>query len=274
MRGFIDLHTHGLGPFDTRINNPELILKMVALHREHGTSLILPTIYPADIKTMRENMEAIRAAMKQDASIKGINLEGPFLNPARCGALDKDALLKPSLSILKALLRGFEDEVKIITIAPELPGALKIIEYCAGLGIRVNMGHSDATFQEAYNGKKAGATGITHFFNAMRPIHHREPGIAGFGLLDEDIYVEVIADGIHVSPEMLKLVFKMKRPDRILLVSDSVKGKMGKPVFKRGVLQGGGFPLSGCESILKGIGISEALIRKAGRENQMKFLSL
>ena len=86
--------------------------------------------------------------------------------------------------MLKELVSGNEDIIKIITIAPELPGALKVIERCAGLGIRVNMGHSDATYAQALEGKKAGATGITHFFNAMRPFHHREPGLAGLGLLE------------------------------------------------------------------------------------------
>ncbi len=271
-KGHIDLHTHGLARYDTRTDNPEIILKLARLHQEKGASLIFPTIYPADICTMRRHMRAVAQAMTLTNVIGGVNLEGPFLNPARAGALDKGHFLKPSASTLNKLLEGFEDAVRIITMAPELPGALKLIEKCAARGIRVNMGHSDATCEQALDGKKAGARGITHLFNAMRPFHHREPGLAGFGLLDEDIYAEVIADGVHLAPEALKLIFRMKRPDRILLVSDSVKGGMGRPVLKKGRLMGGGKTIEECRPVLEGLGMEDRFIKLAGRENQLKYL--
>jgi N-acetylglucosamine-6-phosphate deacetylase len=108
------------------------------------------------------------------------------------------------------VIDGYEDIIKIITIAPEIPGALKVIAQCSELGMKVNMGHSDATYQQAVEGKKAGATGVTHLFNAMRPFHHREPGLAGLGLIDEDLYIEVIADGVHLHPKTLELIFSRK----------------------------------------------------------------
>lgn len=328
--GFIDLHTHGIKQYDTRTDKPEDILKMAEFHGRAGTGAILPTIYSGPIDEMKKNMEAVRKAIEiqqtadsrqqspphpplgkggrrggdhssliahHSSLILGVHLEGPFLNPLRCGALDKNSFIKPTISSLERLIDGYEDIVKIITIAPEMPGALKIIEKCIKLGIKVNMGHSDATYKQAVEGKRAGATGITHIFNAMRPFHHREPGIAGFGLLDEGVYIEVIADGVHIHPKALEFVFSTKRFDRIMLVSDSVKsnlpipplvkamarrggkggflGKKGIPIYtKEGILAGSSITISDSLKILKDIGISEAEIIKTAVDNPERYLSL
>ena len=250
------------------------VLDLAKLHNSKSSTLIFPTIYPSSIETMRAAMALCVEAMRSSDLIGGINLEGPFLNPSRCGALDKKSFLAPSLRSFKILVSGFEDEIKIMTIAPELPGALKLIERCASMGIRVNMGHSDATYKQALAGKKAGATGVTHIFNAMRPFHHREPGLAGFALIDEDIYVELIGDGAHVSPEAVRMVFKLKGPDRIILVSDSVKGKTGGPVMKNEKLAGGGLTLAECAPVLRKIGISPEAIHKAVHDSPLKYLGL
>ncbi len=281
---FVDLHAHGMGPWDTRTKDPEMVLEMVRLHAKKGTGLIYPAIYPSDTKTMRAQMEAVREAMARAEGLKdgimigGVNLEGPFLNPSKCGALDASAFKDATLADLKRLTAGFEDIIKIITIAPELPGARKLIERCAGLGIRVNMGHSEATFKEASEGMKAGAAGVTHLFNAMRPFHHREPGLAGFALLDEDIYVEVIADGVHLSPETLALIFKVKNPERIILVSDAVKGGRGAgPVYGPGLLllAGGGMSVSECAAALKKKpGVPDRLLKLWGRKNPLRYMGL
>lgn len=300
--GFIDLHTHGIGRYDTLAGRPDHILKMAELHAAAGTAAILPTIYSGPLEQMRRNMEAVRQAMelqkksevgaglprpdrsqekisslvtRHSALILGVHLEGPFLNPSRSGALDKESFLKPALSSLKKLLEGFEEIVKIMTIAPELPGALKIIEKCSAAGIRVNMGHSDATYRQAMDGKRAGAGGVTHIFNAMRPFHHREPGLAGLGLNDEDLYIEVIADGVHLHPGTLELIFNTKRLDRIILVSDSVKSlrRPGNPVYDRsGILAGSGITLSDSVSVLKNLGIPDAEIIEASTDNPARYI--
>ena len=289
--GLIDLHTHGIDRYDTRTSDPEDILKIAVLHGKAGTAAILPTIYPAPIDEMRANMEAVRKAMdirkpgKNNSSrftlhasrILGVHLEGPFLNPLRCGALDKASFIKPDISNLKRLINGYEDITKIMTIAPEMPGALKVIERCGDMGIRINMGHSDATYRQALDGKKAGAAGITHIFNAMRPFHHREPGIAGFGLLDEDIYIEAIADGIHLRPETLKLIFSLKRHDRIMLVSDSVKGAQDnrKAVYiSKGILAGSSITIRKSADLLKNLGIPINKILAAAVKNPARYLSM
>jgi N-acetylglucosamine-6-phosphate deacetylase len=289
MRGYIDLHTHGLGKYDTRTTSPADILKIAALHRKAGTDAICLAIYPGPIDVMKQQVDVVRRAIEKQkqnpasqAIILGGHLEGPFLNARYCGALDKKAFVTPSLALLKKLINGNEDIIKIITMAPELPGALKVIERCAALGIRVNMGHSDATYKQALDGKKAGASGITHFFNAMRPFHHREPGLAGLGLLDEELYIEVIADGAHLHPKTLELIFNCKRLDRIMLVTDSVKGRITRSkeygvsaVFdERGMLSGSGITLADSLPILREIGIPDAEITEAATDNPGRYIGL
>lgn len=296
-KGFIDLHTHGLKRYGTKTSDPRDILKIAELQAKAGVAAILPTIYAAPIDMMRENMEAVRKAMeiqqgkargRGSASgipmacrpgvsvILGLHLEGPFLNPVRCGALDKDSFIQPTMGFLEKLIDGYEEIVKIITLAPEMPGALAIIKKCCDKGIKIHMGHSDATYKEAERGKRAGATGITHLFNAMRPFHHREPGLAGFGLMDGGIFVEVIADGVHLHTDVLKFLFRIKRHDRIILVSDSVKGtfKGESPLSKRrSVLAGSGMTLSDSAGVLEKIGVHGEAIMKVGVLNPESYLN-
>jgi len=286
----IDLHTHGIGKYDTKTDNPYEILKMAMFYAKAGTVAFLPTIYSGTIRQMQANMEAVRAAIKmqhaacrtltrhrciRDMSlILGVHLEGPFLNPARCGAQERKSLIKPVIPNLKKLIEGYEETIKIMTIAPEMPGALKVIEKAVSLGIKVNMGHSDATYGQALSGKKAGATGISHIFNAMRPFHHREPGIAGFGLLDEDVFIEVVADGIHLDPKTLSLIFKIKRSDRIILVSDSIKGagaKKGPIKTSSGAIAGSAATLS---DVLKNVEDAGGDALKSASVNPLNYLNL
>jgi N-acetylglucosamine-6-phosphate deacetylase len=270
-REMIDLHIHGIDGFDTRTRDAADIVRLATLAKDSGVSAILPVIYPSPIEEMRQQMAAVREAMDYrgagESEILGVYLEGPFLSPLRGGALEADAFLEPSVRALGRLLDGFEEVVRIITIAPELGGALKVMENCAMRGIKVNMGHSDATFAQALEGKRAGASGVTHLFNAMRPFHHREPGLAGLGLLDEDLYVEVIADGVHLSPEALRLIFNAKRAERIIVVSDRVKG----PMYRGGVLQGSETGLPEAVGVLKNLGLPESGIALAVSENPRRY---
>ncbi|MEW6409697.1 MAG: hypothetical protein AB1488_06250 [Nitrospirota bacterium] len=309
---FIDLHTHGISSFDTTTSDFNVILKIAEIFAHHETSAFLPTIYPAPIKTMRENMEAVRKAIQVQRSafrvrspeshnpqskiqnlksklnsslftphsslILGMHLEGPFLNPLRCGALEKESFLSPSIRALQELIEGYEDIIKTITIAPELRGALETIRYLSDRGIIVNMGHSDATFKEAEEGFNAGAKGITHIFNAMRGFHHREPGISGFGLLNNDIYVEVIADLHHLHPEAIKLIFRVKRTERILLISDSIKesktaGENSPYRLNDGRIAGSRVTITDCIENLTGLGISREIALRCVEDNPAVYLA-
>lgn len=277
---FIDIHVHGAADYDTRTRRQDDILRIASIHGERGTAALLPTVYPASIEVMRENMTAIRRAMsgqRAGATVLGIHLEGPFLNPERAGSLDGKSFFDPSVDVFDRIIDGFEDVVKIVTIAPELPGALKVIERIREKGILVHMGHSDASFEQAEEGRRAGATGITHLFNAMRGFHHREPGLAGFGLMDEDTYVEIIADMAHLHPQSLKMLFDMKSPDKIILISDSVKGPgwgQGPIRGPGGVLQGSGITLSDGVKNLISLGVPPERAAMFASENPKKYLGI
>ncbi len=299
----IDVHTHGIGGYDTRTAAAEDILKIAEIHGRLGVAEILLTVYPAATEVMRRNMAAIRDAMVKQAegkgrveddgpvkagpkgtpetagaAISGINLEGPFLNPTRCGALDSGAFLEPKEYNLEKLLDGFEDIVRIITVAPEMEGAERLIRKISGMGIVVSMGHSDATYAEAERGFHAGARGITHIFNAMRGIHHREPGIAGFGLLNRDVYIEVIADPFHLHPKTIELVFKVKNPERIIIVSDSVRATgissgSGGITAGEGRLSGGSMTIAESADRLVKMGIERQVALRCVTDNPERYLS-
>ncbi|MCX8027127.1 MAG: amidohydrolase family protein [Thermodesulfovibrionales bacterium] len=277
----IDLHIHGIGALDTQTGAPDDILKMSEALKSNGTDAFLPTIYPSTIKNMRRQIHAISQAMQRQsekqARILGVNLEGPFLNPNMCGALNKINFLPPSEYTFRELIDGFEDVIKIITIAPELDGALNIIRLATDLGITVSMGHSDATFNETDAGFNHGAKGITHLFNAMRGFHHRELGIAGFGLMNQEVYVEVIADGYHLHQKTIEMIFRLKRKDRVILISDMVRGKAS---YDGGMRSDDGRLLGGCMDIaksserLKKLGFDADTVNTAIDENPKRYISL
>jgi N-acetylglucosamine-6-phosphate deacetylase len=313
----IDIHTHGIDGYDTRSATEDNILKISEIHGSHGVSEILLTIYPSLIKVMRQNMQIVKKAMDKQrlsasgeisrqqaappptppprggwfwvgvkapnskpARIIGLHLEGPFLNQAKCGALGAKTFIEPAEYKFRELIEGFEDIVKIITVAPEIRGALSLIRKMSDMGIIVSMGHSDATYAEAEAGFQAGAGGITHIFNAMRGFHHREPGITGFGLLNQDIYIEVIADPYHLHIKTLNLIFKTKNPDRIIIVSDSVKEAKGRKEKRSGQgitdslgkLSGGCMTVAESSKRLIEIGFDENVIMRCITKNPERYL--
>ncbi len=276
----IDIHVHGAEKYDTRTRRQDDILQIAQIHGQHGTSALLPTIYPGSVEIMREHLGAIRRAMaaqREGATILGAHLEGPFLNPERAGSLDGKSFADPSPEAFNRLVEDFEDIIKIVTIAPELPGALRVIELCREKGFLVQMGHSDASIEQAEEGKQAGATGITHLFNAMRGFHHREPGLAGFGLMDEDIYVEIIADLAHLHPQSLKMIFDMKSPDKIILISDSVMGPgWGSGAIRGagGTLLGSGITLADSMKNLVSLGVPPDRALQFASDNPMTYLGM
>jgi N-acetylglucosamine-6-phosphate deacetylase len=301
LNKMLDLHIHGIDGFDTRSPGPEIVLRIAEIEGHAGVAGIVLSIYSAPIDSMRQQMAVVRRAMERQslpsntshsypsveekpgmgnktrsARILGVHLEGPFLNPTMAGALDSLTFLEPSERGLRQLIDGFEDMIRIVTIAPEREGALGLIRSMAKVGILVNMGHSNATFLEAEAGFLAGARGITHLFNGMAGFHHREPGLCGFGLLNSEIYVEVIGDGSHLSRETLDLVFRTKRPDRIILVSDSVKETSSlsdrAPPTRDGRLLGGSMTVPEAARCLVIGGLDEEIVMKATTTNPEAFL--
>lgn len=296
----IDVHSHGIGGYDTHTDAVSNILKIAAMHGNSGVSEIILSVYPSELNKMRQDMTKIKDAIEiqkkesvsmsgisthsmdyevsRPAKILGIHLEGPFLNESKCGSLNKETFLKPDEYIFAKLMDGFKDVVRIITIAPELNGAPGLIRKISGMGIIVSMGHSEATFNETERGFNCGAKGITHIFNAMRGFHHREPGIAGFALTNPDIYIEVIADPHHLHPATMQIIFRQKNPEKIIIISDSVKetglSNLGMPVKEfSGKLSGGSMTITESANRLIERGFDKEMILKCITKNPVRYLT-
>jgi N-acetylglucosamine-6-phosphate deacetylase len=190
-----------------------------------GVTSFLPTAVTAPLDDLAAFTERVRAwqpdAPADGADPLGFNLEGPFLAPGRRGAHDAAFLRAPG-DVAETALEPLIDGLRLITVAPELPGALELIRWLHERDVAVSVGHSAATLVEARAGYAAGARSTTHLFNAMSGLDHRAPGVAAAALLDDAVYVELIADGLHVDPGLWPLVTRLKPRDRLLLVSDGI----------------------------------------------------
>lgn len=222
--GFVDVHVHGGGGHDAM--GDRAALDGMARHLlRHGVTSFLPTAVAAPLDRLTAFTEQIRRwlpiAPDDGAEPLGFDLEGPFLATARKGAHDPAYLQIPA-EVPREALEPLVDGLRLITIAPELPGALELIAWLRGRGVAISIGHSAATIDEAGGGYRAGGTSTTHLFNAMSGIDHRAPGVAVAALLDDAAYVELIADGIHVHPALWPLITRVKPVDRLLLVSDAI----------------------------------------------------
>ena len=219
--GFIDLHIHGYAGFDTMDAERD---KLEAISKEitrHGVTGFLPTTMTMKIDRIHKALEVIsqvKAKPYIGAEILGAHMEGPFISRQFRGAQDEKHIIPPDFEIIK----GFEDIIKIITIAPEIEGAKDFIDKVSRIsGIVVSMGHTNSTFEEAQYAFGLGVSHVTHLFNAMTGLHHRRPGAVG-AALSGSVTCELIADTIHVRPELYTLLIKTKGIDRIVLVSDCV----------------------------------------------------
>jgi N-acetylglucosamine-6-phosphate deacetylase len=213
--GFVDLHVHALDGAGT-FEPPDVAGLGVALARR-GVTSFLATTAAAPVSTLLPLLAPVSTG---GARCLGVHLEGPWLSTAHAGAQPRESLAAPDLADLDRLLAA--GPPVMITLAPELPGAHDVIAKAAAAGVVVALGHSGATYAEATAAVAAGASHVTHCFNAMRPLHHREPGLVGAALDLPEITVEVIADGIHLHPAVVRLLWRACGPQRLCLVSDAV----------------------------------------------------
>lgn len=222
--GFIDVHVHGWGGHDA-MGGVEALSGMARALAGRGVTSFLPTSVTATYTDLTEYAASVRRWMPDapadGAEPLGFNMEGPFLSEAKKGAHPAELLRDPA-DLDEATLETFVEGLRIMTIAPELPGALDMIRALAGRGVRVSLGHSAANVAQARAGYAAGAVNTTHLFNAMVGAIHREPGLALTALLDDDVWVELIADTLHVDPELWPLIWRMKPAERVVLVSDGI----------------------------------------------------
>jgi N-acetylglucosamine-6-phosphate deacetylase len=242
LPGLVDIHFHGLDDIDaSQADEKKLQLLEDRLLRK-GVTGFLPSFYSLPFRMLEENLHFYRrylAARKGRTSILGVNLEGPFLNTRQAGAHRKEFLTDFSDMKYISLVREFCDIIRVITVSPELENAKKYIRLFAGWNIRVMMGHTAATYAQAEEAVRAGVSGITHLYNRTTPFHQREVGVIGTAFLNDAVYTELIADGLHSSREALKIAFRNISPERLILVSDRVPhAKKRKIVRGHGALKG------------------------------------
>lgn len=234
--GFIDIHIHGAVGYDLMEASPEAVAAVGKYLARHGTTSYAATTVAASLdrtlnaaKGLSEIIRASNSSHVVSDNITGaqplcIHLEGPFLNIKRRGAHPASQIQKPSTELLAKYLDAADGTVRLLTLAPELEGALTVLEFARSRGLKVGIGHSNATYEEAKSAIEAGATHAVHFFNAMRPFMHRDSGIIGAVLTDDRVSAELICDGIHVEPTAIRLLVRSKGAERLILVSDSLSG--------------------------------------------------
>ncbi|BCY15246.1 N-acetylglucosamine-6-phosphate deacetylase [Actinoplanes sp. L3-i22] len=220
LPGFIDLHCHGGGGHTFTTGDPVAARGAAGFHRSHGTTTMLASLVSSPFELMRSATLAYRALVDEGV-LAGIHFEGPYLSAVRCGAQNPAYLRNPVMSEITEIIKIGEGAVRMMTIAPELDGALDAISHLRDAGVLAAVGHTDASYEQTHAGVAAGATVATHLFNGMRPVHHREPGPV-IGLLSSTATVELIADNIHLHPGMLAFAAGSAGPDRSILVTDAM----------------------------------------------------
>lgn len=238
--GLFDIHMHGAIGHDVMEGTSEALSVVGAFLARHGVTEYLATTVTASLDLTLRALDGIARRIERkpndnEAAILGIHIEGPFVSHAKRGMHPERFILPPTVNLLNKLWEASRGHIKLMTIAPELPGALETIVHASELGIRSSIGHSNANMAEALMGIEAGASSATHTYNAMRALDHREPGILGVVLDRDDLYADLISDGIHVAPEMVRLWFKAKGAARAILITDSLEATgMPNGVYKLG----------------------------------------
>ena len=221
--GFIDEHTHGGDGYDfSTCKSVEEMEKILSFYVKHGVTSVLPTLLTERDEVVFRQLELIYETSKKNPIIKGVHLEGPFLCKEFKGAQLESCLQKPTPEKAKIFIEKSHNLLKLMTIAPENEGSEETIEYLTKHGVKVALGHSAATFDDATRALKAGATDITHTFNASKGIHQHFPSITSAALYYDDFYCEVILDGIHVNREMVEWIRKIKGNNKVIGITDSL----------------------------------------------------
>lgn len=223
--GFVDLHVHGGDGADFLDESADAVTRVATFHARHGTTSLVATTISAEPGLVSHAIRAIErerlTATPGCAEILGIHLEGPFLNPERCGAHATDDLRLPSVALVASWLQLAKPRTWIMTIAPELEGATTLLGRYRD-EILFSVGHSDATYTQVLDAFDKGARHVTHLYNAVKPFHHREPGVLGALAVSRDATAELVADGVHVHPVALEIATKLL-PGRVALVTDAIR---------------------------------------------------
>ena len=220
--GLVDIHSHGCFGHDTCDADADGLRKMLEFEVSRGTTSYCPTTMTFDEDRLTKVCKVIGEVSKEDKTIKGVYLEGPFISRNKCGAQNPEYIMKPDAAMIKRLDKVSGGLVKVIAIAPETEGAMKCIEELSKDYV-VSMAHTEADYDTAKEAIAKGAFEVTHLYNAMPSYTHRAPGVIGAAMEDDNIRVELITDGIHIHPAVVKNTFKTFGRDRVILISDSME---------------------------------------------------
>jgi len=221
LPGFIDTHIHGA--CGTRISDDDAALtRITRFEATQGVTGMAITTASSEFSDILRQIDAAAAVKENEGTkILGIHAEGPFLCKKYKGAMNEEYIIPPQKALLDEMMKHAGGLLKIITVAPEAEGAVDFIRYAVSQGIKVSMGHTNATYEEAMAGIAAGASRMTHTFNAARPLNHRDPGVLGAALTEPDVTCEMICDHVHLHPAVMQLIYRTKGADRISVISDS-----------------------------------------------------
>ena len=236
---FIESHIHGIGGYGTEDNTRASILEMSNTLADYGVSRFMPTIYTDTTEKMMGGIQAIVQAMgkEEGAIIQGINLEGPFISPKRIGAQAKEGVKEVDIGLFNAFLKEGKGHIICMTVAPELKHMRSLALLARKNGVTLLAGHTDATYENIIEGMQCGILHSTHFFNAMSRLEQRNPGTVGAIMIQSSMCAEIICDGVHVHPELVKLLLREKPIDNIVLITDALKPTKQQegPLFANGI---------------------------------------
>jgi len=236
--GFIDTHIHGIKGYGVEDGTQNAILKMSEALTQYGVTSFIPTLYTASKEKMLKSIKAIASAMGKEkgARILGMHLEGPFISKDRLGVQNPKDVQTPNISLFDEFWKASKGHIVNMTVAPELKDMRELALYAVSKGVVLQAGHTDATYAQMIEAMQARVFHVTHLFNAMSRMHHRDPGVVGSVFIHPELSCEVIADGIHINPEIIKFLLTCKSLDKVVLVTDALKPtkQTSKPFIANG----------------------------------------
>ena len=297
--GFIDIHIHGAVGIDTMEATTEGLLRMADFLARQGVTSWLPTLVPAAIGQYQHALEAIRECLRQpsnntdNARVLGVHYEGPFVNSEQCGALHREHFrtFRSPADLDELPVTNIPGAIHMMTLAPEIDGGIDLVKELDRRGWITSIGHTRATLATLDQAKESGARHMTHFMNAMTPLHHRAVGAVGWGLLHDDVTIDLIADGIHVDRSILQLILRNKTTERVSLISDAIaatgKGdgnyqiwgetievKNGRTQNSSGAIAGSVITMLDAVRTMMSLGFSESKAAKMASTNPARLLGI